>query len=62
MTLDELIQELQDLKKSGIDVGTLPIMVVTRKKNKFINDVQIHFSRTMELSYIGFFYLNKDIK
>lgn len=41
MTLDELIEALQDLKKSGKEIGRLPVEFYRReKKNKTIDRVK----------------------
>ena len=42
MTLDELIEALQDLKKSGKQIGKSPVEFLRRKKpNKSVDSVRV---------------------
>lgn len=41
MNLDELIEALQDLKKSGKAIDKLPCFFVTRRRDRQINQVKI---------------------
>ena len=43
MTLNELIEALQDLKQSGKEVGRLPVEFYRRKKdNKSIDSIKVY--------------------